>query len=381
MTKVFISYVSENEELAKKLKLSLEKYGIKVWFDKESIPVGSRWELEIRKGITNGDFFIACFSKEYSMRLKTYMNEELTIAIEELRQRVWDQSWFLPVLINQTEIPVMPIRRGEDLSSIQALKLYEDWDGGINKLVQAIGGTDQLMQDIEYPNLFRIMYPLEMHFLRIPAGEFLMGDDKDQHMVYLDEYFFGQTPVSDAQYSVFENLTFHKYTSRSKIPESSQPYGISADTAQRNINWFNALLYCQWLSDQTGLQVTLPSEAEWEKAVRGSESLIYPSDNDETKSSHIFRNTFGKFTPVGDSHSTSKDRIYLPGMIHEWTRSLAMDYPYDPNDGRESLSEAGNRIARGCESDYMHTWTYLPFRYKLNPSNTHDICFRVVIHK
>ena len=81
MQHVFISYIHENEEMVDKLCKALELHGIKVWLDRNDIKPGSRWKQAIREAIREGAFFIACFSKEYNKRDKTYMNEELTIAI------------------------------------------------------------------------------------------------------------------------------------------------------------------------------------------------------------------------------------------------------------------------------------------------------------
>ena len=73
MSKVFISYVRENSEAVQQLARNLEAYGIKVWLDKNDIKPGLRWKDAIREAISQGDFFIACFSAEYSERSKTYI--------------------------------------------------------------------------------------------------------------------------------------------------------------------------------------------------------------------------------------------------------------------------------------------------------------------
>ena len=76
---------------------------------------------------------MACFSKEYNERDRTYMNEELTLAIDALRERPSDKTWFVPVLINEARIPSRRISAVEDLSDLQATMLHEDWDSGINQ--------------------------------------------------------------------------------------------------------------------------------------------------------------------------------------------------------------------------------------------------------
>ena len=119
MKGVFISYVSENIEIVDRLYQELKLHGIEVWRDRDNIAPGLRWKREIRRAIQQGAFFIACFSKEYDERDQTYMNEELAIAIEELRQRPIDQAWFIPVKLNECEIPDRDIGGGETLRDLQ----------------------------------------------------------------------------------------------------------------------------------------------------------------------------------------------------------------------------------------------------------------------
>lgn len=66
------------------------------------------------------------------------MNEELTLAIEELRQRPADQSWFIPVLLNECEVPKRRIGASESLQSIQYVCLYENWEKGIEQILSVI---------------------------------------------------------------------------------------------------------------------------------------------------------------------------------------------------------------------------------------------------
>ena len=139
MKHAFISYVSENWTEVKKIYDVLKSHDIEVWVDRNNIDPGLRWKDAIRKAIREGAFFIACFSKEYNKRSKTdktYMNEELTIAIEELRQRDTEYSWFIPVKVNNCKIPDRNIGGGETLNDLQHVKLYKDWDAGIQRIIK-----------------------------------------------------------------------------------------------------------------------------------------------------------------------------------------------------------------------------------------------------
>ena len=138
MKRVFISYVRENTEMVDQLYQELKSYGIQVWLDQNDIAPGLRWKREIRRAIQQGAFFIACFSQEYNERDKTYMNEELTIAIEELRQRPTDSAWFIPVKLNECEIPDLDIGGGDTLRDLQYVNLYENWDVNIRRILEIV---------------------------------------------------------------------------------------------------------------------------------------------------------------------------------------------------------------------------------------------------
>lgn len=140
MSHVFVSYIKENEKQVKALANELTKHGVEVWLDKE-IEVAARWKDAIRVAIRKGDFFIACFSKEFESRSRTYMNEELLIAIEELRQRPSNRSWFIPVLLSECHVPARNIGGGETLADIQWVELFSDWSAGIKRILEVIQPT------------------------------------------------------------------------------------------------------------------------------------------------------------------------------------------------------------------------------------------------
>lgn len=170
MEHVFISYVKENRTEVDRLCDVLSSHSIRVWRDKNDIPPGARWPQTIRGAIREGAFFIACFSKEYHERDKTFMNEELTVAIEELRQHSVDRIWFIPVQLNECEIPEFDIGKGETLEVFQSTKLYENWEDGIQRILNVIQPqfpSDQGEPSSESPNAQQINMQEQVH----PAAE------------------------------------------------------------------------------------------------------------------------------------------------------------------------------------------------------------------
>ena len=119
MQKAFISYVTENEKIVGELCEELKGRNIDIWIDKDDRRIGVPWKLQIHEAIRNGAFFIACFSKEFNGKKSTFMNDEIDIAIDCLRSRHYTtkDSWFIPVKLNECEIPKNYIR------SLKALKV------------------------------------------------------------------------------------------------------------------------------------------------------------------------------------------------------------------------------------------------------------------
>lgn len=138
MSHVFISYLHDNFDIVKRLSDDLQRHGIKVWLDRNEIKPGYRWKESIQSAIRDGDFFIACFSKEYEKRDKTHMNEELTVAIEELRKFPTNRAWFIPALLSECNVPARSIGAGETLPDIQWVPLYENWDAGIKRILSVV---------------------------------------------------------------------------------------------------------------------------------------------------------------------------------------------------------------------------------------------------
>jgi hypothetical protein len=89
---VFVSYVREDRHLVEKLCNELKRNNVTVWLDREKIRPGERWQIAIRRAIEEGALFIACFSKAYGNRGKSYMNVELAIAVDQLRSKPADRA-------------------------------------------------------------------------------------------------------------------------------------------------------------------------------------------------------------------------------------------------------------------------------------------------
>ena len=136
--RIFISYVREDTDCVDRLASALLTKGFDVWIDRTHLMPGMRWKSTIRKAIRSGDYFVACFSPRYVNKTETYMNEELIIAIERLRLMSRSRQWFIPVKLEECEIPDHEIGPGETLDSLQYVDFSHDWEAALENLAAAL---------------------------------------------------------------------------------------------------------------------------------------------------------------------------------------------------------------------------------------------------
>src|SRR5579863_3152893 len=121
----FISYVREDSAAVDKLQAAIEAAGIPVWRDTASLWPGEDWRAKIRGAITEDALvFIACFSSQSAARPKSYQNEELLLAIAQLRLRRPDVPWLIPVRFDDCDIPEFDLGAGRTLASLQRADLF-----------------------------------------------------------------------------------------------------------------------------------------------------------------------------------------------------------------------------------------------------------------
>jgi len=195
---------------------------------------------------------------------------------------------------------------------------------------------------------------VEMEFVRVPAGEFLMGSDKEkdsdaysdelpQHKVHLDEFWMGKYPVTVAQFTAFVRDSGHQTTAEKrgtgrgwtggkweeiKGANWQHPRGPKSDVKGkgmhpvRQVSWDDAQAFCEWASRQAETHIRLPTEAEWEKGARGADGRIYPWGNEQPNKNrcNFDKNAkdttpVGRYSPAGDSPYGCVD---MAGNVCEW---------------------------------------------------------------
>lgn len=137
---VFISYIREDSIEVDRLQRLLESAGVRVWRDTADLWPGEDWRLKIRQAIRdNALVFLACFSRRGLIRRRSYQNEELILAMDQMRLRPPGEPWLIPVRFDECDIPDWQIGGGRSLAGIQRADLFGDgFDDAANRLTAAV---------------------------------------------------------------------------------------------------------------------------------------------------------------------------------------------------------------------------------------------------
>lgn len=220
-------------------------------------------------------------------------------------------------------------------------------------------------------------------YVNVPAGSLQIGTPEEDTVhvkskpvsrVRVSEFWIQRTETTNAQYALCV------YADECTAPNNDEwSLKENMNYPVTDVSWEQANVYAKWVDGR------LPTEAEWEKACRGTDGRPYPwGEQEPTTELSNFGGEIGESTPVGfyATGSSPYHLLDMGGNVWEWTSSLDSDYPYDAEDGREDPSTEGNRVTRGG------SWFYSQFQLNCGARNSSattsvsaDKGFRVVIER
>lgn len=341
--------------------------------------------MEIEKAVEAADAIIVCLTKN-SINKEGYVQRELRIVLDFADYKPEGTLYIIPVRLEECEPPrrlrawqYADYFEGQRERALQRLLVSLERRADSLELKAESHTTKQEVKPIEQKNLitkkdkpfsdfqistnqkytedgFLIEIIGGVEFVGVPAGKFLMGSDnngpneKPQHTVDIPyKYWIARFPIT--------NELYNSYAKSKRILHPVSDWENKKTHPVVGVDRINAVEYCQWLNRflanelMLGLTLRLPTEAEWEKAARGVDGREYPWGNEYNEK--ICNTREGKkksTTPVG-LYSPYDHSPYgcsdMAGNVWEWTSSLVREYPYDVNDGRESITNSGNYVLRG----------------------------------
>ena len=251
---------------------------------------------------------------------------------------------------------------------VLSLVSYAERQGQLDTLLDAIKQRNphqfdrveaELRSDSKQPDFER--KPFEPETIQIPAGPFLMGSDdtaapaweRPQHTLALPSFRIGKYPVTNEQFLAFVQQSRHPVA-----PDMGWRLAVVGQEPPQDrrqhpvvgVSWDDATAYCRWLRERTERCYRLPTEAEWERATRGTTGRRYPWGGDfaaercnAAPAGLGMPSVVGTFSPQGDTPEGVAD---LAGNVWEWTSTCwgpdaaapQYRYPYRGDDGRENLA-------------------------------------------
>ena len=163
--------------------------------------------------------------------------------------------------------------------------------------------------------------PTPFEWVFIPKGNaivnYLAPDEEPAKTVWVDDFYISKYTITNAQYRIYVEET-------GNIPERSSFWG-RPDFNQPlqpvfDLRWQEAMLYCMWLSDKLGYEVTLPSYSQWNRAARGDSNDLYPWRNEWDDTKCNCEHPRGQTMPVNHYESgQSRFGVFnMAGNVFEW---------------------------------------------------------------
>lgn len=374
----FVSHAHADNALCSPYVTALRTRGYDLWFDLSNIQNGHFLTQEIQRQLEQRTAFILMLTPSAlkSFWVELEINTFFGLMAQD-RSRV-----FLPVRLAECEIPAM----------MNALTWIDGTRVPLAQTVEAIAqvlshrtlSTETQTAALVTPSVYRLpgepsstpQRLVDLGFNArladgveviipptkpIPAGPFIMGSDPA-----IDSQATSQElPQFMASVGAFEIATFPvtvaEYACAVRAKAARQPYSwqtqlMHYDRPVAFVRWEDIVAYSQWLARTSGQPWRLPTEAEWEKAARGTDGRIYPWGNiwDPIRANTVEAG-IGSMTPVGSYPSGvspygAQDML---GNVWEWTTTLwKYQYPYRPDDGREDMESQDVRVLRGGSWDF-----------------------------
>ena len=344
---------------------------------------------------------LACwvdFNAPYHGRRADIASYPRTVPAYEMRAKyapmfgveVEDLEW-LPEL-KQSPAPELPAKRAPKPDGVTSAEKWPHYQqGNFHEPWNQIG-LGQYQKSIE------IAPGVKLDLIKVPAGSYVMGsarneNEKPMTAQKIDKPFWiGRFEITNRQYAEFDPTHDSRHEHRHGYQFGRVGYPLNEpDQPVVRISWQQAMEFCQWLSEKTGMKISLPTEAEWEWACRAGTDAAYsfgeltPAGIDYSRYANLgdemlrdfaactsFKfyesarvlpnpNRYDDWIPrdtlyndggfvsenVGHYRANIFDICDMHGNVWEWTRSAYAPYPYQGDDGRNDITPGADRTIRG----------------------------------
>ncbi|MEO8037779.1 MAG: SUMF1/EgtB/PvdO family nonheme iron enzyme [Betaproteobacteria bacterium] len=363
--KIFLSYASQDRAMADAINGALLEQGHDMFFDRDDLPPGEEFHIRIRKAIEQSDLFVFLVSGQ-AIDPGSYTLTELDIAQKTIKR---PSGRLLPVLLHPTSFDALPAF----LKSVTVLETQGNIPAAVADAVHriALDRRRSLLWKAGAGILLLGLLAAGGWYLRstaapavevtgkdgapavlIPAGSFVMGDDEEspRRELFLDSFHIDRFEVTTARFA-----RFLAATGSVRPPDGWEELDLArgGELPVVGVDWNDAAAYCKWVGRR------LPTDAEWEKAARGTDGRRYPWGNDPpTPERANFQNSSpdaydGGLSKVG-SHPAGRSPFGvedLAGNVGEWVADWYSERfptadvrnPQGPDSGTTRVIRGGGR--------------------------------------
>ena len=363
--KIFISYRrADSKYVVDRIRDRLiAAYGEDAVFrDIESIPLGLNFSDVLDEATSTCNVMLVVIGPQWTTITDAQGNKRLFDPADFTRIEVetglsHSEILVIPVLVMNAMMPAskdIPESLGNLLfRNAIGVRNDPDFNQDMQRLIDGINrvvGPPPLT--VQYFEPETVPIPAGAFTMGNPTGEGIPGYETPQHEVHLPDYRIGKFPVTNAQYEEFVREAKRLVTPAMRWDGQRVPQGLEQHPVS-GVTWYEALAYCQWLSEKTGRSYSLPNEAQWEKACRGGKVSFYPWDDEfDPKRS----NQGCTALAAVDAYPAQNDFgvFDLVGNVRQWTctlwgeKRLAPDstFAYPWRDDRRNDLNANRQIRR-----------------------------------
>lgn len=363
---IFLSYAAQDRSTAAAINRSLLHEGHDVFFDRDDLPPGEEFHARIRRAIEGCRLFVFLIS-EAAIDARSYSLTELEIAQQVLPH---PHGRLLPVLLEPIGFERLP----PYAKSVSVLQTEGDITAAVLHAVDRIARTRRLrLQRMVGFTAAALALAVGIAWLSwpgsgggaervgldgatavlIPAGTFIMGDAEyaPRRQVFVPAFYLDRYETTTARYAKFLAANG---SVRPPDHWEAVPAGSGEELPVSGVDWHDAAAYCAWAGRR------LPTEAEWEKAARGTDERRYPWGNE---SPTLERANYQNASPVpydGGLHKVGghpKGRSPhgiddMAGNVNEWVAdwyaesfpAAAARNPKGPEHGTARVIRGGGRF-------------------------------------
>lgn len=385
---LFYSYSHKDEDLRQRLQdhLAVLRWNgmIAEWKDRD-IDAGEEWAEEIDRNLNSADIilllisasFIAskyCWSVEMTKALERHEKGEATVIPVILKPCRWMSTPFAKLQATPKNGTAVTSWSDQDAA-------FDDIAGKIEQVVSELRAQQRGLADVPASSLPLPTLPLTRiiedfavfrdvdapwcpQMVALPTGTFLMGAPGDpeggigrespQHSVMIGVRF------AIARYAVtFDEYDYFCTATGREQPIDAKGWGRGRRPAI-NVNWLDAIAYCDWLREETGEAYRLPSEAEWEYACRAGTQMSCAFGEEIGERDANLGGRIDGTTVVGLYSANPWGLFDMYGNVWEWVEDIwHPNYEGAPVDGSpwtngEAATSTRYRVSRGG------SWNYKP---------------------